>query len=527
MTRSSWTSTCRFGRPCPDPRIDAVRGCLAFERGPLVYCLETADLPGDVQLEEVEVDPAVRPVPVPRPDIADSAIGLTVPATVGAWRRTRPPGRPPEATPVEVGAVPYFTWANRSVDAMRVWIPIDRPSIKRPTTASGLSGANALRVRPQRSCCRIARRPPGRRPTGRLPDNERRLEDHDPRLARQARIARKRDREFDTLIDDLGDRHPERRQCGNGVGGQKEVVEADDGQFVGHGPAQAVGGMEDADCDQVGGGHHGRRRLVQVEQRPERGFAPGQAVVDGLDVALRDAPESVAHEFGERVLALPVVAGQEAADERDPFVAQPDQVLEAGDDPGAFVDVDGRELKGAGSLPRGDDRDGGMTEVVEQARLVLHVPEHDDRIGVAGLEDRSQGDPLVHPAVGVAQHDVVAARHRLDGERLDDGGEEWVAEVPDDCADQHRRRPAQAPGVRIGPVPSSRAATITRSRVSAAIGTRVGASLSTRETVLWETPATLAMSRMVGTRRDCAASRRLRPVSSPGPRFPPMSSMQA
>ena len=30
----------------PDPRIDAVRGCVAFERGPLVYCLETADLPG-------------------------------------------------------------------------------------------------------------------------------------------------------------------------------------------------------------------------------------------------------------------------------------------------------------------------------------------------------------------------------------------------------------------------------------------------------------------------------------------------
>ena len=29
----------------PDPRIDAVRGCVAIERGPLVYCIETADLP--------------------------------------------------------------------------------------------------------------------------------------------------------------------------------------------------------------------------------------------------------------------------------------------------------------------------------------------------------------------------------------------------------------------------------------------------------------------------------------------------
>ncbi len=110
----------------PDPRIDAVRGCLALERGPIVYCIETADLPVDVQLEEVEVGQAVRPVPVPRADVADSAIGLTVPAT--RHRGGRADGaseaEPHEATPVEVGAVPYFTWANRSVDAMRVWIPI-------------------------------------------------------------------------------------------------------------------------------------------------------------------------------------------------------------------------------------------------------------------------------------------------------------------------------------------------------------------------------------------------------------------
>ncbi len=45
-----------------------------------------------------------------------------------------------------------------------------------------------------------------------------------------------------------------------------------------------------------------------------------------------------------------------------------------------------------------------------------------------------------------------------------------------------------------------RAATVTRSRVSAAIGTRVGASLSTRDTVLCETPASRAMSRIVVSR---------------------------
>ena len=110
----------------PDPRIDAVRGCLAFERGPLVYCLETTDLPDGVQLEDVEVDLVARPVPAPRPDIADSAIGLTVPATRRLHGGAHPNSgsRPTDATAVEVGAVPYFTWANRTVEAMRVWIPV-------------------------------------------------------------------------------------------------------------------------------------------------------------------------------------------------------------------------------------------------------------------------------------------------------------------------------------------------------------------------------------------------------------------
>src|SRR5690606_30097150 len=41
----------------PDPRVDAVRGCVAFERGPLVYCLEAADLPGGAVLEDYRWDP--------------------------------------------------------------------------------------------------------------------------------------------------------------------------------------------------------------------------------------------------------------------------------------------------------------------------------------------------------------------------------------------------------------------------------------------------------------------------------------
>jgi DUF1680 family protein len=107
----------------PDPRIDAVRGCLALERGPLVYCIETADVPGGIELEEIEVDGDLQPTTTPRPDLGASAVGLKVPA-----RRRADDDR------LEVGAIPYFSWANRSVEAMRVWLPVrPAPEPSRPS----------------------------------------------------------------------------------------------------------------------------------------------------------------------------------------------------------------------------------------------------------------------------------------------------------------------------------------------------------------------------------------------------------
>ena len=91
----------------PDPRVDAVRGCVAVERGPLVYCVESADLPAGTELEDLRWDPGREPVTAPRPDLGDAVVGITVPlADAGT-----------------VGAIPYFAWANRGAGAMRVWVP--------------------------------------------------------------------------------------------------------------------------------------------------------------------------------------------------------------------------------------------------------------------------------------------------------------------------------------------------------------------------------------------------------------------
>ena len=111
-----------------DPRVDADRGCVALERGPLVYCLEAVDHPG-VRLDDVTLD-AAQPV---RAEPHAGALGEVVqlratgavrPRPAGDWwpygTATGPAGG---GEPVTLTAVPYFAWGNREPGAMRVWIP--------------------------------------------------------------------------------------------------------------------------------------------------------------------------------------------------------------------------------------------------------------------------------------------------------------------------------------------------------------------------------------------------------------------
>jgi hypothetical protein len=115
----------------PNPRIDAVRGCLAIERGPVVYCLEELDLPAGVELAEVAVDSAAEPVDSGSVTELGGLPAVALAGVVRAldgWRETEycdvhmvPAASP--AFPTELLAVPYLAWANRAKGGMRVWIP--------------------------------------------------------------------------------------------------------------------------------------------------------------------------------------------------------------------------------------------------------------------------------------------------------------------------------------------------------------------------------------------------------------------
>jgi uncharacterized protein len=114
----------------PNPRIDAVRGCVALERGPIVYCVEQHDLPAGADLADVALDPAADPVdggPVPQLGGLPGVSLAGVLRDADGWSRTEYRDLrelpAPSAARAQLLAVPYFAWANRDRGGMRVWIP--------------------------------------------------------------------------------------------------------------------------------------------------------------------------------------------------------------------------------------------------------------------------------------------------------------------------------------------------------------------------------------------------------------------
>ena len=102
----------------PDPRIDALRGQRAVERGPVVMCLESTDVASAGSVDEVRATGELRDV--------DGVVTVDVRRMV-TLEHSWPYGLSvaevlPETESVQL--VPYHSWANRGPSSMRVWLPI-------------------------------------------------------------------------------------------------------------------------------------------------------------------------------------------------------------------------------------------------------------------------------------------------------------------------------------------------------------------------------------------------------------------
>ncbi len=112
-----------------NPMVAENWGRAAVERGPLVYCVEQLDH-SDVSIFDLLLDPAAGFREEFRPEWLGGVVLLrhkgrawrNSPTNESLYNRWPQPARP--TRPAEITLIPYYTFHNRELTAMRVWMPV-------------------------------------------------------------------------------------------------------------------------------------------------------------------------------------------------------------------------------------------------------------------------------------------------------------------------------------------------------------------------------------------------------------------
>ena len=112
-----------------NPLVEEVRNQIAVKRGPVVYCIESADIPDNRSIFDYSI-PANTPFIAKAVTIANSklyALEAEVMLTPNeSWigQLYRPINTKKET--VQLQMVPYYAWGNRGKGDMSVWLPVSK-----------------------------------------------------------------------------------------------------------------------------------------------------------------------------------------------------------------------------------------------------------------------------------------------------------------------------------------------------------------------------------------------------------------
>jgi DUF1680 family protein len=117
-----------------NPAVAEDRGRVAFQRGPIVFCMEMLDQSATVQksgFSNCVAEIAARSESRFVPDLLDGVMVLEHPGTVRSSAASSlyfaaDESGPQEENRVVLKLIPYYAWANRSRSAMQVWVPYSR-----------------------------------------------------------------------------------------------------------------------------------------------------------------------------------------------------------------------------------------------------------------------------------------------------------------------------------------------------------------------------------------------------------------
>jgi len=112
------------------PKVEEARNQVAVVRGPIVYCLESVDLPEGVKISDVVIPYDITLRPCFDEQLLGGITVLQGQARVfneADWlHQLYRELTPQEPKKVAIKLIPYYAWANRGVSEMTVWLPLAR-----------------------------------------------------------------------------------------------------------------------------------------------------------------------------------------------------------------------------------------------------------------------------------------------------------------------------------------------------------------------------------------------------------------
>ena len=110
------------------PLVEETRNQVAVKRGPLIYCLESLDLPDSVDITDIALTPTTKFNARFVPDLLGGISvlkGKALRLPAGKWDGTlyrNISSKTPQI--IDVTFIPYYTWGNRGHSEMTVWLPV-------------------------------------------------------------------------------------------------------------------------------------------------------------------------------------------------------------------------------------------------------------------------------------------------------------------------------------------------------------------------------------------------------------------
>jgi len=112
-----------------NPLVEETRNQVAVKRGPMVYCLESADLPKGEKVADIALSSKTNLKPRPIKIANSNIMSLTGSADVRNkqnWHNKLYQEAALNNTTINIRLIPYYAWDNRGHVNMETWLPFDR-----------------------------------------------------------------------------------------------------------------------------------------------------------------------------------------------------------------------------------------------------------------------------------------------------------------------------------------------------------------------------------------------------------------